>query len=610
MTYPIQPPTNLSLVQRVLPDFELQRICLTSNGYDYPEYMRLIRKAFSFYCQVNLGPMRPATRTHLEEFLKVFLDTFVSPRFHVQKPDQLYFVSLNPIIANLLALSSFNTADVWLDRLFSTNQQLSKILTLMSPRTYRQMRPSDFCKYTDSCDQLQAAWWTTYPLAANCITSEHVQRRLREHFRSGPPPGFPHSTKFTDAHFIPTYADEDGAPSLKRQLNECIKAKWPQVPVNNTPDDTRIAIISDRWAPNTVVHKSVAPLVAALRSRFKLDLFHLGKDAGDLAVDTVGFDNVHFVHIDEDDQIQGLEPLQCNSYAAILYPDVGMNALSLILANQRFAPIQVSTTGHPVSTAGSEIDYFISGAEVEAPGAQRHYSERLVLLPGMGNQSVKPSYVPRKPKRTSTDVIINACWGPTKYNIPMLYAVRDAMRAAKAPCRVQFFPSNGVCRYQGLNPFLADIKEIFGNTAIAMPDRGGYDGYMQRLEFGDFGIDSFPFGGYNTIIDNWHLRKPMVTFRGDHWYSRVASAANDRLGMSELVATSYRSYQNLITRMIDDVVFRTRMSDQITDCALCREIYNNTEEPLAFCEAFEYLINQYPVPHPSLPINIGTGAQL
>jgi hypothetical protein len=39
--------------------------------------------------------------------------------------------------------------------------------------------------------------------------------------------------------------------------------------------------------------------------------------------------------------------------------------------------------GHPVSTFGGEIDYFIGSAAAELPErATQFYSERLVLMPG------------------------------------------------------------------------------------------------------------------------------------------------------------------------------------------------------------------------------------
>ena len=42
-----------------------------------------------------------------------------------------------------------------------------------------------------------------------------------------------------------------------------------------------------------------------------------------------------------------------------------MSLHSIALANMRIAPIQITSPGHSVSTWGADIDYFISGADVE-----------------------------------------------------------------------------------------------------------------------------------------------------------------------------------------------------------------------------------------------------
>src|SRR4029078_12896305 len=46
-------------------------------------------------------------------------------------------------------------------------------------------------------------------------------------------------------------------------------------------------------------------------------------------------------------------------------------------------PVQCTTWGHPETTGLPTIDYFVSSSLMEAPQADTHYSERLVLLPSL-----------------------------------------------------------------------------------------------------------------------------------------------------------------------------------------------------------------------------------
>jgi CRISPR-associated protein Csy1 len=75
---------------------------------------------------------------------------------------------------------------------------------------------------------------------------------------------------------------------------------------------------------------------------------------------------------------------------AVLYPDVGIDPRTSLLAAMRLAPRQYAGWGHPDTTGLSSIDAFISCASMEGPGASAHYRERLLLLPGAGTQFLDP----------------------------------------------------------------------------------------------------------------------------------------------------------------------------------------------------------------------------
>src|SRR5207249_4355624 len=64
----------------------------------------------------------------------------------------------------------------------------------------------------------------------------------------------------------------------------------------------------------------------------------------------------------------------------LFYADIGMDAISYFLAYARLAPVQCVTWGHPVTTGIPNVDAFLSADVLEPPGAEAHYSERLVRL--------------------------------------------------------------------------------------------------------------------------------------------------------------------------------------------------------------------------------------
>jgi len=67
----------------------------------------------------------------------------------------------------------------------------------------------------------------------------------------------------------------------------------------------------------------------------------------------------------------------------LIYPEVGMNAVSAQLAAQRLAPVQCNSWGHPDTSGFPTLDYYLSSELMEPPDAQDHYSEGLVRLPNL-----------------------------------------------------------------------------------------------------------------------------------------------------------------------------------------------------------------------------------
>ena len=75
----------------------------------------------------------------------------------------------------------------------------------------------------------------------------------------------------------------------------------------------------------------------------------------------------------------------------LIYPEMGMDVLGVMLGAMRLAPVQCVAWGHPVTTGHHNIDYFISCASMEPENASEHYTEKLVLLGGIGTYYTKPS---------------------------------------------------------------------------------------------------------------------------------------------------------------------------------------------------------------------------
>ncbi|HKX10063.1 MAG TPA: tetratricopeptide repeat protein, partial [Stellaceae bacterium] len=67
----------------------------------------------------------------------------------------------------------------------------------------------------------------------------------------------------------------------------------------------------------------------------------------------------------------------------LIYPEVGMDGMSLTLAAQRLATVQCNGLGHPATSGLPTMDHVLSSDLMEPPNGAEHYREHLVRLPNL-----------------------------------------------------------------------------------------------------------------------------------------------------------------------------------------------------------------------------------
>jgi predicted O-linked N-acetylglucosamine transferase (SPINDLY family) len=117
----------------------------------------------------------------------------------------------------------------------------------------------------------------------------------------------------------------------------------------------------------------------------------------------------------------------------------------------------------------------------------------------------------------------------------------------------------------------------------------GYVDYMGFLEEGDLTLDSYHFGGCNTVADSLFVRRPMVVWQGDKWYNRIGSAMLRRAGMEELVASSEEEYLDKTLRLVHDDAWRGDLTARLRAADIDNTIFSNADAP-SFRRAVDFLI--------------------
>lgn len=479
-------------------------------------------------------------------------------------------IKYSHIFANIVAITPYKTTDAWLTE-FADDP--IKLMFLYTGRNRKSLDTREFFKYDQT---LASLWFAQFVLPVIGCTDAGLQQNIERHYKFMHPDCvfLPQSTH---AYFWSDYFSPEIARDVKRQFNQSINLG----PVANSPQPNHIAIVTGNWTPTHAVIKAVGKIVHALAKDYKLTLVHLGKidPRAELSI----FDRVTQVTANAG----GIDPFfDINTFGAALFLDVGLTPESIYMSNLRLAPVQIACHGHPATGCYNKIDYFLSGSLVEDIGASTHYSEKLILLPGSGVLAQLPNYVRRRPPLKGS-VRVAVPWSAIKYNADMFQCLN---RIKESGATLVFMPGSPIHRYQASIPVRMSMLEYFGTNHIEILPNMPYGDYMEAIERCHFVVDSFPFGGYNTVLEALWCGRPVVTFKGNQWVNRAASYLLDRAGMGELVTSSYAQYTKAAIRLVTDSPWRDVQMHK-TD-AIDFEHLVGSDQPEDYCQAITTLIQR------------------
>ena len=294
-------------------------------------------------------------------------------------------------------------------------------------------------------------------------------------------------------------------------------------------------------------------LVNIDRRRFEVFVYHTG---------TLVDAETQWAKTRVDRFVQGHKPLQGwldevtrDRPDVLFYPEVGMDPVTCTLAALRLAPVQVAGWGHPVTTGLPTIDMFLSGELLEAPGADGHYREKLVRLPGTGvctELAVGQAQRWDGPARDADVVRFALCHQPIKFDPAhdVLFA-----RIAKAVGPSEFWLASPPAKLDWVTVKVRDrLAAAFRAEGLDPDTYLRVMPWLPREEFAGFldemavYLDCPAFSGYTTAWRAIHRGLPIVTWEGEFLRQRLAAGLLRQIGMTEGIVSSGDQYVEIAAR--------------------------------------------------------------
>ncbi len=268
---------------------------------------------------------------------------------------------------------------------------------------------------------------------------------------------------------------------------------------------------------------------------------------------------------------QWCELIQKDKLHVLIFPEFGMDPMTVKLGCLRLAPIQMTSWGHPDTSGLPTIDYYLSSELMEPDNAQEHYTEKLVKLPNLSiyytSLAIQPQVINKEEIGIKNDEIMFWCCQSLFKYLPQHDDVFPRIASYLSNCKFVFIQYNkGEYVTKAFQQRLSRAFEEYGlnyqDYCIFLPfmDTSRFAG---MAAIADVFLDSIGWSGCNSTLEALAHNIPVVTLPGDLMRGRHSMAILKMMGIEETIAATKDEYVKLAVRLGQDAEYRQRIKKQI-----------------------------------------------
>lgn len=257
------------------------------------------------------------------------------------------------------------------------------------------------------------------------------------------------------------------------------------------------------------------------------------------------------------------------SLDVLVFLDVAMTPWGSLLANLRLCRVQCAAWGHPVTTGSRFIDYYITCADMEPDGAEAHYREPLVRLPGLGTR-----YVPPPPVESARREHFGLPEGRRLYLCPQsLFKIHpdadalyfDILQRDREAVLI-FIAATTEGQRQAFVDRLGKGMEHRGlapRQQVKVLPLMSHRDFRRLMTTVDVMLDTPHWSGGRTSLDALGVGLPIVTLPGRFMRGRQSAAMLRTIGVEELIVGDAAAYVERGLAVASDAAYRERVSARI-----------------------------------------------
>ncbi len=327
----------------------------------------------------------------------------------------------------------------------------------------------------------------------------------------------------------------------------------------------RIGYVSSDFRDHAMSHLTLGLYGMHDRSRFSIHAYSLGADDGSRYRRRIAADCDRFTDVAAESDAALAQRIAGDGIDILVDMNAHTGGGRPGVFALRAAPVQVNFLGYPGTWGADFIDYIIADRVIVPEGAEHHYSEAVVRMPGSyqctdNTQPIAADCPPRSAQGLPEQAFVFCCFNRLFKLEPVMFGVwMDILRAV--PGSVLWLSSGEALAEQRLREAAAAAgvspqRLVFAGYA-AKPD------HLARHRHADLFIDTLHYNAHTTASDALWTGLPVLTCPGETFASRVGASLVHAVEMPELVMPSLAAYKEAAIRYATDAASLAALKDRL-----------------------------------------------
>ena len=216
----------------------------------------------------------------------------------------------------------------------------------------------------------------------------------------------------------------------------------------------------------------------------------------------------------------------------VFFPDIGMSSEFYFLSFIRFAKIQITSWGHPITTSNNSIDYFLSSKLLETNNSQEKFSEKLILSDYLPMYFYKPKIKNILSENEIVKKNIYFCSQNLIKIHPHFDKIISKILTKDKKSKIFFIKDkNEVMSKKLLKRF--ERNNLIDLNRVTFFEKMGVEDYINTCGSSSVLLDTLYFGAGNSFHESMFYGTPTVTMPTEHLKSRIVLGAYKQMQINK-----------------------------------------------------------------------------